>query len=79
MNRERKRLVTLLFGVVYLSGAGFAVWLALHPESYFFYSKAERAAWRFDPRPVAVVCFVMLVELLAVRTALVGRTINLPV
>jgi hypothetical protein len=73
MNHERFRLVTLLFGLAYIASAGFAISLALDPKTYFFYTEAERAAWHFDPRPVAVVCLVMLAELLLVRAALVGR------
>jgi hypothetical protein len=58
---NRARLTTVVLAVA--AGAiGFAVYLSLDPDSYFFYTRDTRDSWTFSPRHVALVCVIMLVE-----------------
>ena len=72
MSSSSSRRVAVLAAAAYLAAAGFAVWLSLDSKLYFFHDEADRAAWRYEPRPVVLVCLAMLAEVLLVWAALAG-------
>jgi hypothetical protein len=63
----------VLVAIALTSGAiTLAIDLSLEPGSYFFYSTEDRAAWTYDPGPVAFFCGMMLVSSALTTCALVA-------
>jgi hypothetical protein len=57
----RARLVAVV--LVATAGAlGFALYLSLDPDNYFFYTAEDRARWQFSFGHVLLVCGIMLAE-----------------
>src|SRR5262245_25671590 len=59
----RARLTAVVL-VATASAIGFALYLSLDPDNYFFYNAEDRARWRFSPGHVLLVTGVMLAEAL---------------
>lgn len=62
MSRRARRIIVMLFAATTVSAVGFAVYVSLDPDKYFFYWSEDRAKWVYHPGPVAFVICLMLAE-----------------
>jgi hypothetical protein len=67
------RALTLVCSAAYVAGVAAVVWISRRPETYYFATVAERAAWEWAWPPVAFVCLLMAMEALLVWAVLVSR------
>ncbi len=62
----------MLCAAAWACSVAVAVRISRRPDTYYFATAADRAAWRWSAPPVAFVCLLMALEALLVWVVLVG-------
>ena len=66
----RRRILGLVLLAATLGAMAFTIRLSLDPNNYFFHRGEDRATWVYDPRHVALITGLMLVEAACAGAAL---------
>jgi len=72
MRSRTRRIVTAIVALPTLAAIGFAVYLSLDPNNYFFHWPEDRERWVYHPGSVAVVCAFMLAAAALTLLALIS-------
>jgi len=72
MQHRTRKITTATVALATLAAVGFAVYLSLDPDNYFFYGPDDRAKWVYHPGSVAFVCSFMLAEAALTLLALIA-------